>query len=192
MRRLKELLRSKLVQSGWFDELKNHCKGTLRSPPRGARRCLTTAGGRSRVRACVRERRGDQEQGLGEDQRGPACEGDHAAWPRCAAVPCRVVCAWRRVAPVPRPDRLRLSRRLQPLSRTRLKPSCCSGYEPFCRPTSRAHSGQRAIPCSATSCFKDIPSTLYRDSWRAVARYGSHAPTSWLNHARGACRRTGL
>lgn len=93
---------------------------------------------------------------------------------RCRAVSCCVVYPWRRVAPVSRPDRLRLCRRPQPLSRTRLKPSCCSGYEPFCRPTSRAHSGQRAIPCSATSCFKDIPSTLYRDSWRAVARYGSH------------------
>ena len=26
--RLKELLRTKLVQSGWFEELKNHCKGS--------------------------------------------------------------------------------------------------------------------------------------------------------------------
>lgn len=29
--RLKELLRSKLVQTGWFDDLKTHCKSVIKS-----------------------------------------------------------------------------------------------------------------------------------------------------------------
>ena len=88
--RLKEYLRKSLYDCGWHDELKAHCKGARQPPaqthrPRRPAQEAAEVTEEIRLRPRVNARRGDQDEGHGEDRGRGSSAGDHTPWPRYAS-----------------------------------------------------------------------------------------------------------